>query len=273
MSLLQNFKNLKKDGKKLVVVTSYDYWSSRILSDTDIDGILIGDCSQMIMHGDHDTLGSNVDLIAMHTRAVKKGAPNKMLIAAMPFMANRKGLKDAMDNVETLIKAGANAVKIEGVDGNEELIAHLAESGIPVIGHVGLTPSHHNMVGGFKVQGKTLEGEIKIVNDAKRLEELGAVCVVVEAVPAHVGEAVRDAISVPAVGVGAGIHMDGQALVLQDMLGMCVDFKPKFVRTYMYGADLMKDAVNQFAADVHAEAFPSQKETYAPAKKQLLKVA
>lgn len=273
MSLKQNFINLKKEGKKLVIVTSYDYWSSKILSDTDIDGILIGDCASMIMHGYEDTLNCEVDYIAMHTRAVKKGAPKKFLIAAMPFMANRKGLKDAMDNVEKLIKAGANAIKIEGVAGNEDLIAHLSESGIPVIGHVGLTPSHHNMVGGFKVQGKSLEAETQIVNDAKRLEELGCVSVVVEAVPAHVGEAVRDAITVPAVGVGAGIHMDGQALVLQDMLGMCVDFKPKFVRTYMYGADLMKDAVNQFAADVHAEAFPSAKETYAPAKKQLLKVA
>ncbi|MDP6908798.1 MAG: 3-methyl-2-oxobutanoate hydroxymethyltransferase, partial [Flavobacteriales bacterium] len=170
-------------------------------------------------------------------------------------------------------KAGANALKIEGVEGNEDLYAHLSESGIPTIGHIGLTPSHHNMIGGFKVQGKTVEDEIRIVEEAKKLEELGCISVVLEAVPAHVGAAVRDAVSIPVVGVGAGLEVDGQALVLQDMLGLTVDFKPKFVRTYMHGADLIKDAVNQFAEDVHAEAFPASKETYAPAKKQLLKVA
>lgn len=273
MSIKANFKKMKREGQKLTVVTSYDYWSARILSDTNINGILIGDCGAMVMHGEQDTINCDTELIALHTRAVKKGAPNKFLIAAMPFMANRKGMRHAMDNVEMLMKAGANAVKIEGLDGNEELIAHLSESGIPVIGHIGLTPSHHNMVGGFKPQGKTVEAEVKLVNDAKKLEELGCISIVVEAVPPHVGEAIRDAVEIPTVGVGAGIHMDGQALVLQDMLGMCVDFKPKFVRTYMYGADLMKDAVNAFVEDVHAEAFPSLKETYAPSKTQLLKVA
>jgi len=273
MSVLKNFKKLKSDGKKIVIVTSYDYWSAKILSDTNVDGILIGDCSSMVMHGHEDTLNSDIETIAMHTRAVRKGAKGKFLIAAMPFMSNRKGMKETMDNVETLIKAGANAVKIEGVTGNEELYTHLANSGIPAIGHIGLTPSHHNALGGFKVQGKTVEDEIRIVEEAKKLEELGCISIVLEAVPEHVGAAVRDAVAIPVVGVGAGLEVDGQALVLQDMLGLTVDFKPKFVRTYMYGADLIKDAVNQFAEDVHAEAFPSAKETYAPAKKQLLKVA
>lgn len=273
MSVLKNFKKLKKDGKKIVVVTSYDYWSAKILNETNVDGILIGDCSSMVMHGFEDTLNADVEMIAMHTKAVRKGAKDKFLIAAMPFMSNRKGLKEAMDNVETLVRAGANAVKIEGVNGNEELIAHLSQSGIPVIGHIGLTPSHHNMLGGFKVQGKSIEEELNIVEEARKLEELGCIAVVLEAVPPHVGAAVRDAVEIPVVGVGAGIDVDGQALVLQDMLGFSTDFKPKFVRTYMYGADLIKDAVNQFASDVHAEAFPSAKETYAPAKQQLLKVA
>ncbi|MBP9151863.1 MAG: 3-methyl-2-oxobutanoate hydroxymethyltransferase [Flavobacteriales bacterium] len=273
MSVLNNFKKLKAEGKKLVVVTSYDYWSAKILNETDVNGILIGDCSAMVMHGHEDTLNSDVETIAMHTRAVRKGAKDKFLIAAMPFMSNRKGMKETMDNVEILIKAGANALKIEGVDGNEELYAHLSSSGIPAIGHIGLTPSHHNMLGGFKVQGKSYDEELEIVEQAKKLEALGCIAIVLEAVPQHVGAAVRDAVAIPVVGVGAGIEVDGQALVLQDMLGFSTDFKPKFVRTYMYGADLIKDAVNQFAADVHAEAFPGAKETYAPAKQQLLKVA
>jgi 3-methyl-2-oxobutanoate hydroxymethyltransferase len=206
----------------------------------------------------------------MHLRAVVKGANNKFIIAALPFMANRKGIEKAMDNVEILMKAGAKAVKIEGVDGNEKLIAHLTQSGIPVVGHIGLTPSHHQALGGFKVQGKTEEEEAKIVADAIKLQELGCFSVVLEAVPSHVGAAVRDAIEIPVIGVGAGLECDGQALVLHDMLGFCTDFKPKFVRTYMYGAELIKEAVNAFASDVRTEQFPAEKECYAPAKQTVL---
>ena len=271
MSVLENFKKLKADGTKIVVVTSYDYWSAKILNETDVSGILIGDCSSMVMHGHENTLSSDVETIAMHIRAVKKGAKDKFLIAAMPFMSNRKNMIDTMDNVETLMKAGANALKIEGVDGNEELYAHLTQSGIPTIGHIGLTPSHHNAVGGFKAQGKTKESELKLISEAKKLEELGCIAVVLEAVPQHVGAAVRDAVSIPVVGVGAGLDVDGQALVLQDMLGFSTDFKPKFVRTYLNGADLIKDAVNQFAKDVHSGAFPGEAETYAASKEQLQK--
>ena len=271
MSVLENFKQLKAEGKKIIVVTSYDYWSAKILSETDVNGILIGDCSSMVMHGHENTMSSDVETIAMHTRAVKKGAKDKFLIAAMPFMSNSKGMKETMDNVEILIKAGANALKIEGLDGNEELYAHLSRSGIPTIGHIGLTPSHHNAIGGFKAQGKTVESELRLIEEAKKLDKLGCIAIVLEAVPQHVGAAVRDAVSIPVVGVGAGLDVDGQALVLQDMLGLSTDFKPKFVRTYMNGAELIKDAVNQFAADVHSGAFPGAAETYAPGKDQLPK--
>ena len=271
MSVLESFKQLKAEGKKIVVVTSYEYWSAKILNDTDVNGILIGDDLSMVIHGNENTMNCDVETIALHTRAVKKGAKDKFLIAAMPFMSNRKGLVDAMDNVETLMKAGANALKIEGVDGNEELYAHLTESGIPSIGHIGLTPTHHNAIGGFKAQGKTKESELKIVDEAKRLEQLGCISIVLEAVPQHVGAMVRDAVAIPVVGVGAGLDVDGQALVLPDMLGFSTDFKPKFVRTYLDGANLIKNAVNQFAADVHLGKFPSDAETYAPGKDQLKK--
>jgi 3-methyl-2-oxobutanoate hydroxymethyltransferase len=271
MSVLESFKQLKAEGKKIVVVTSYEYWSAKILNDTDVNGILIGDDLSMVIHGNENTMNCDVETIALHTRAVKKGAKDKFLIAAMPFMSNRKGLVDAMNNVETLMKAGANALKIEGVDGNEELYAHLTESGIPSIGHIGLTPTHHNAIGGFKAQGKTKESELKIVDEAKRLEQLGCISIVLEAVPQHVGAMVRDAVAIPVVGVGAGLDVDGQALVLPDMLGFSTDFKPKFVRTYLDGANLIKNAVNQFAADVHSGKFPSDAETYAPGKDQLKK--
>ncbi len=272
MSVLSNFKKIKREGKKLVVVTAYDYWTARLLRDTKVDGILIGDCAAMVVHGKQNTVDCDINTIAMHTRAVVRGAPEKFIIAAMPFLSTRKGFEAAMDNVEILMKAGAKALKIEGVEGNEELIRHLSQSGIPVIGHVGLTPQKHHMIGGFKAQGKTTESRGRIVADAIKMEELGCVCVVLEAVPQLVGQEVSEAIEVPCVGVGAGLDVDGQALVLQDMLGMTVDFQPKFVRKYMEGAELIQQAVNQFAKDVREENFPSLQETYAVKKKTPVKV-
>ena len=263
MSILKSFIKFKTDRKKIVIVTAYDYWSAKILRDTDIDAILVGDCSSMVIHGNETTLNSDVETIASHLRSVVKGAGNKFIIAAMPFMANRKGFDNAMDNVEILIKAGARALKIEGVDGNEKLIAHLNQSGIPVVGHIGLTPTHHHAMGGFKVQGKSTEDKAKIVADAIRLQELGCFSLVLEAVPSLVGAAVRDAVEIPVIGVGAGLECDGQALVLHDLLGFSTDFKPKFVRRYLSGAELIKEAVNHFASDVRTGQFPGENESYA----------
>lgn len=262
MTIVREFRRLKADGKKVTVVTSYDYWSARLLQQTKIDGILVGDCSSMVMHGNDTTLDCDVQTIEIHTRAVARGAPTKFIISAMPFMAYRKGFGAAMTNVERLIRAGARAVKIEGVDGNERLIAHLTESGIPVVGHIGLTPSHHYYLGGFKVQGKTPEAQEKIIVDARKLESLGCFAIVLEAVPPEVGAAASSATTIPVIGVGAGPHVDGQGLVLQDLLGLSIDFKPKFVRTYLDGAKLIQSAVDDFVADVAQGHFPGPRECY-----------
>ena len=138
-----------------------------------------------------------------------------------------------------------------------------------MLGHIGLTPSHHNAISGFKAQGKTKESELKLIEEAKKLEKLGCISIVLEAVPQHVGASVSSAVSIPVVGVGAGLNVDGQALVLHDMLGLSTDFKPKFVRTYLNGAEIIKNAVNQFAEDVNSGIFPSEEETYSPSKEQL----
>jgi 3-methyl-2-oxobutanoate hydroxymethyltransferase len=264
MTLINSFKALKAEKKKIVIVTSYDYWSAKILNETAINAILVGDCSAMVMHGYSNTLNSDIDTISTHVRAVKTGAPDKFIVASMPFLSTRKGFEHSMNCVETLIKAGANAIKIEGVDGNEKLISHLTESGIPVVGHIGLTPTHIHAIGGFKVQGKTHEDELKIMNDARKLQDLGCFAIVLEAVPSNVGHSVTNSVEIPVIGVGAGINCDGQALVLHDMLGFSTDFKPKFVRTYLFGAELIKNAVNAFAEDVHNETFPSVNESYKP---------
>lgn len=266
MYLVNQFKKIKAEGKKITIVTAYDYWSAKLVSETNVDGILVGDCAAMVMHGEESTVNCDIETIAMHVRDVRKGAPKKFIIAAVPFLSNRKGLERSMDNIEQLMKAGANAVKIEAVAGNEKLIRHLTESGIPVVGHIGLTPSHHHMVGGFKVQGKTLEEELQIVENGKIMQDLGCFCVVVEAVPPRVGHALSQALEVPVIGVGAGIDVDGQAMVLHDMLGLFADFKPKFVRHYLNGAELIKNAVNEFVADVHELKYPNEKESYTERK-------
>ncbi len=265
-ALTEKFKALKQSDSKLVITTAYDYWSARILSTTDIDAILVGDCSTMVMHGHENTLCATVESIASHTTAVRKGAPEKFIISAFPFLSTRQGIKTATIKADMLMKSGAQAIKIEGAFNNEPVISHLIKSGIPVVGHVGLQPSHHHMVGGFKVQGKTEEDASMILNEARLMQQLGCFAVVLEAVPPHVGKMVSEALKIPVIGVGAGIDVDGQALVLQDMLGLTVDFKPRFVRKYLNGAQLFTDAINQFVTDVQAEKFPAQSECYAPQK-------
>lgn len=262
MSLKKAFRKKKAEGKKLTVVTCYDYWSARILNSTDVDGILVGDCVEMVMHGSPNTMFADVETIALHVKAVAKGAPDKLVIASMPAFSIQKGVERAIDNVQTLVQAGAQAVKVECAHGNEDTIREIVETGVPVVGHVGLMPSHHYMTGGFRVQGRDDESAEDIIEQARAFERLGAVAIVLEAVPAALSGQVRAAVSVPVIGVGAGPDCDGQALVLHDLLGMVVDFKPKFVRTYLNGAELITTAVNGFVADVHSGSFPGEAEQY-----------
>jgi 3-methyl-2-oxobutanoate hydroxymethyltransferase len=262
MYLLNTFKQLKRDNKKITVVTSYDHYTARIINETNVDGILVGDCSSMVMHGETNTIFSDINILAHHVKWVSKGAPDKLIIASMPFLSTKKGIKDAVENVELLMKAGAQAIKIEGADGNEEVIRTLTMAGIPVIGHVGLMPSMHYMTGGFKAQGRTPEEAERIIQDAVKMECMGCIAVVLEAVPYTLGATVSNSIEIPVVGVGAGLNVDGQALVLQDLLGLISDFKPKFVRRYLNGAELFTHAINAFVEDVHNLNFPSETEFY-----------
>ncbi|MFN5911813.1 MAG: 3-methyl-2-oxobutanoate hydroxymethyltransferase [Bacteroidota bacterium] len=262
MYLLNTFKQLKKDKKKITVVTSYDHYTAKIINETNVDGILVGDCSSMVMHGETNTIFSDINILAHHVKWVSKGAPDKLIIASMPFLSVKKGLKDTVENVELLMKAGAQAIKIEGADGNEEAIHTLTQAGIPIIGHVGLMPSMHYMTGGFKAQGRTPQEAESIIAEALKMEALGCIAIVLEAVPFTVGEMVSEAVQIPVVGVGAGLNVDGQALVLQDMLGLITDFKPKFVRRYLNGAELFTSAINEFVDDVHQLKFPAEQEFY-----------
>ncbi len=269
MNLTEKFIKLKADGKKWTVVTSYDYWSANILNNTNVDALLVGDCAAMVMHGHKNTLCAEPEMLATHTRAVAKGAPDKFIITALPFMAGKKSLKEGLETVEMFIKAGAHAVKIEGGFTNETFIKTIVGMGVPVIGHIGLKPTHIHMLRGFKVQGKKQEDANMILMEGMMLEEIGCTCIVAEAVPPNVGQRLSKKLAIPVIGIGAGPHVDGHGLVFQDMLGLTTDFKPKFVRQYINGADLVTSGVNDFVSDVNDLNYPAPSETYLPKKKPM----
>jgi len=267
MNLTDKFKKLKAGGKKWTVVTSYDYWSASILNHTNVDALLVGDCAAMVMHGHKNTLAADPEMLATHTRAVAKGAPDKFIITALPFMAGKKSLKEGLETVEMFIKAGAHAVKIEGGFTNEAFIKAIVGMGIPVIGHIGLKPTHIHILQGFKVQGKKEEEADMILVEGLMLQELGCTCIVLEAVPPTVGLRLTEKLEIPVIGIGAGADVDGHGLVFQDMLGLTTDFKPKFVRQYVDGASLVTSSVNHFVSDVNDLSYPKPAEMYLPKKK------
>lgn len=259
---IQDFAAKKQKGQKISMVTCYDYSFARILADSEVDCLLVGDSLAMTMHGFSTTLNASVKLMALHTAAVARGASNKFIVGDLPFMSYRKDLTSNMTAIADVMKAGAHAVKLEGAVGNLELIEHTVASGVPVMGHLGLTPQSVHQLGGFKVQGKDKRDQEQIMKDALALEKAGCFAVVLECVPAKLSEEISKALSIPTIGIGAGVHCDGQVLVLQDMLGMNKEFHPKFLRTYMSGFEQIKSAFNQFHRDVSSEAFPSEKESY-----------
>ena len=253
---------MKKDGKKISMVTCYDYTSAKIANHSEIDVILVGDSASMVMHGYDTTLNATLEMMSSHVQAVRKGAPDKFIIGDMPFLAHRKGFAKAMDAVDELMKSGAEAVKIEGAEGQLDIISHIVESGVPVMGHLGLTPQSLHKLGGYKVQGKNDETAKKMKSDAKSLENSGVFSLVLELVPAQLAKEITESLVIPTIGIGAGPHTSGQVLVWQDVLGMNNGFSPRFLRTYLDGNKLIQDALNQFNKEVKNQIFPSEKESF-----------
>ena len=258
-----DFKKMKDKKQKISMVTCYDYWSANILNDTSIDSILVGDSLSMIVYGHDSTIHATEEMMSAHTQAVSKGAPNKFVISDMPFLSVRKDLSFAMNTVEKLVRAGAKALKIEGVTGHEKIIKHIVESGIPVMGHLGLTPQSILKLGGFKVQGKNDAAELELIEQAKKFEKLGCFSIVIECVPESVASNITKTINIPTIGIGAGSSVDGQVLVLQDLLGINSNyFNPRFVRTYLDGNQQIKTAIEKFHIDIREKAFPQKEESY-----------
>jgi len=258
----RDFLRAKIECRKLSMVTCYDFTFARLLSRSAIDGILVGDSAAMVMHGHPSTLSASVELIRLHTEAVVRGAVGKFVVADMPFLSFRKGLAAALDSAHVFMAAGAHAVKIEGVDGHEDVIQRMVQSGIPVMGHLGLQPQCVHAYGGFRVQGRSDDSARDILRQATALEELGAFAIVLECVPAPLAQEITQALRVPTIGIGAGAGCDGQILVLQDLLGMNMDFRPKFARPFFDGARSVLDAVAHFDEAVKAGTFPATEESY-----------
>lgn len=257
-----DFFRAKVQGLKLSMVTCYDYTFARVLAASSIDAILVGDSAGMVVHGHRSTLSMTIDLMRLHTEAVARGAPEKFIVADLPFLSFRKGLSAAMDAVQTLVGAGAHAVKLEGVDGHEDIIERIAQSGVPVMGHLGMQPQSVRAYGGYRVQGRTEEGAREILRQATALETLGAFAVVLECIPANLAREITAALRIPTIGIGAGAGCDGQILVLQDLLGLNIDFRPKFSRPFCDGARNVLDAIADFNEAVRSETFPAPDESY-----------
>ena len=262
MKTVQEFSSMKLAGKKISVATCYDHWSALILDESDVDAVLVGDSAAMVMHGFDTTINAELEMMSYHVAAVKRGLRNKFLIADLPFLAHKKGLAFLTNAVDTLMKAGAQAVKLEGAEGNIESIKHLVSAGVPIMGHLGLTPQSIHQLGGNKLQGNDASSSERILKDAQSLEEAGCFAIVLEMVPAKLAKTITETLSIPTIGIGAGVHTSGQVLVLQDLLGCSKDFHPKFLRKYLEGFSLMKSALNAYNADVKEQKFPSDRESY-----------
>jgi 3-methyl-2-oxobutanoate hydroxymethyltransferase len=257
-----DFQKMRNEGRKISMVTCYDYSSARTVAESNIDCILVGDSLAMVMHGHPTTLTATTAMMAMHTAAVARGAPAKFIVADLPFLSYRKGLKDAMDSVQELMSAGAHAVKLEGVRGHAEIVRHITDSGVPVMGHLGLTPQSINMLGGMKVQARTDAAVEILVEQARELEDFGCFSLVLECVPSEAARKVTDLLKIPTIGIGAGASVSGQVLVYHDVLGLNPGFKPKFLRTYADTFAVIQAALNAYGRDVKDGSFPSDGECY-----------
>lgn len=257
------FKESKKNGEKLTMLTAYDYTTAKLLDESGVDSILVGDSLGMVVLGYDDTLSVTMEDMIHHSSAVARGTKNALVITDMPFMSYQTSVYDAVVNAGRLVKEGkAQAVKLEGGIEFCEHIKAIVKASIPVCAHIGLTPQSVNAFGGFKVQGKGKEEAQRLLDEARAVEEAGAFAVVLECVPAKLAKKISESISIPTIGIGAGAGCDGQVLVYQDMLAMYSDFKPKFVKQYAQIGSVMKDAFRQYIDEVKSGAFPSEEHTF-----------
>jgi len=260
---ITDLKAKKKRGEKVVMMTCYDYPSARLLEAAGVDILFIGDTLGMVVLGYDTTVPVTMEEMLHHTKAVVRGSSRAHVLADMPFMSYQTSPEDALRNAGRLLKeGGAQSVKLEGGVRVAETVRFIVDAGIPVMGHIGLTPQSINQLGGYKVQGKTPAAAVRLINDALALELAGAYAVVLECVPAPLAQTISDRLAIPTIGIGAGPHCDGQVQVFHDLLGLFDDFVPKHAKRYAELGSEIREAVRAYAGEVRSGRFPTEKESF-----------
>ncbi len=255
---IRDIRRMKEKGEKVVMVTAYDYPGARLAEEAGIPLLLVGDSLGMVVLGHGFTVHVTMEDMLHHVKAVVRGTQRSLIVADLPFMSYQVSVEQALGNAARLMQeGGAQAVKLEGGTEVADTVRRIVQSGIPVMGHIGLTPQSVYGFGGYRVRGKTRAEAERLVADALALEDAGAFAVVLELVPAPLARSITQRLSIPTIGIGAGPHCDGQVQVFHDILGLCFDFVPKHARQYLDGGALIKDALSRYAAEVRGGAFPA----------------
>ncbi len=262
MKTIHDFIEAKERKEKITMISTYDYWSAKLCQEAEVDCILVGDSLGMVIQGKETTLPVTLEEMIYHAKAVKRGAPETFIVVDMPFLSYQVSKEHAVENAGRIMKeTGCHAVKIEGGEEIAPVVERLVSVGIPVMGHLGLTPQSVHAIGGYKVQGKTEEQQKKIIKDAQILQNAGAFAVVLEVIPSKLAKEITDILEIPTIGIGAGKETDGQVLVFHDMIGI-FEKSPKFVKRYLEGGKLIKEALFRFNEEVKKGIFPNKEHTY-----------
>jgi 3-methyl-2-oxobutanoate hydroxymethyltransferase len=254
---------MKQRGEKITCLTAYDYSFARILDEAGVEMLLVGDSLACVVQGNHNTLAVTMDEMIYHTRLVARGRKRALVVGDMPFLSYQVSREQALENAGRFLKeGGAEAVKLEGGVAMQETIAAVVQAGIPVMGHVGLTPQSVHRFGGYKIQGRDKTRREEVLRDAQAVEDAGAFSIVLEGMPLDLAEEITACLTIPTIGIGAGVHCDGQVLVIHDMLGLFDDFTPKFVKRYTDLKTAMSAAVKDFISDVKERKFPTEEHSF-----------
>ena len=269
---VQDIINMKKRREKISVITSYDYTLASLCDKANVDVLLVGDSAGMVMLGYENTIPVTMDQMCMFTEGVSRARNNSLLVSDLPFMSYQTSIEDAIRNSGRLIKSGADAIKLEGGSVMVDTISSIVEIGIPVMGHIGLQPQTTVLSQGYKVQGKTKDQAMKLIEDAKELEEAGVFSITLEMVSHEVAEIISETVNIPTIGIGSGVGCDGQVLVIQDLLGMYDKIKPKFAKRYMNLSEDIVKSLEDYKKDIESGSFPAEENWFSMDQEEFKKL-
>ncbi len=258
-----NFKTMKQKGEKITYLTAYDFPIAQLCEKAGFDMLLVGDSAGMVVHGYSGTVPMTMDQMIQHSEDVRRGAPNTFIVGDMPFLSYQLSVENAIYNAGRFYKeAGVDAIKLEGGLRVTDKVRGIVDAGMNVMGHIGLTPQSSGQVGGFKAQGRTADTALEVIEDALAIQKAGAFALLVEAVPPEVGKIITETLSIPVLGIGAGMHTDGQVLIVGDLLGLFEAFTPRFVKKYANLSEVIEKAFREYIDDVQTSKFPEEKHCY-----------